>query len=156
MYTLSALFSNVCLISVGIAWLLAQILKIFTGYFSDNRFSITKLFCGTGGMPSSHSATVVALLVSSAIRYGFASFNVAVSFLLAIIVMSDAAGVRYAASQQARLLNQITEELFTKHTFNVPRLKEMLGHTRKEVLAGMVTGIIVAVIVIKLWAHFLR
>ena len=148
MYTLSAVFSNVCLISVGIAWLLAQILKIFTGYFSDNRFSITKLFCGTGGMPSSHSATVVALLVSSAIRYGFASFNVAVSFLLAIIVMSDAAGVRYETGKQATVINELVKEIFSGKATDVNQnLKTLIGHTPFQVFVGGLLGAAVALVV---------
>ena len=148
MYSFSSLFSNTCLISVGVAWLLAQIIKIFTGYFSDNHFSLSKLFCGTGGMPSSHSATVVALLVSSAIQYGFASFNVAVSFLLAIIVMSDATGVRYETGKQATVINELVKEIFSGKSTDINQnLKTLIGHTPFQVLVGGVLGAAVALVI---------
>lgn len=148
MYSLSALLSNTCLISVAIAWILAQIIKIFTGYFSENRFSITKFFCGTGGMPSSHSATVMALLVSSAIRYGFASFEVAISTLLAIIVMSDATGVRYETGKQATVINELVKEIFSGKATDINQnLKTLIGHTPFQVLVGGILGVIVALVV---------
>ena len=87
-----------------------------------------------------------------AVHCGIPCGLLALAICFAAITLFDAAGVRYAASQQAMLLNQITEELFSEHTFNVPRLKELLGHTRKEVLAGMVTGVVSGVAVVKiLW-----
>ena len=148
MYSFSALLSNSCLVSVGIAWLLAQIIKIFTGYFSENHFSISKFFCGTGGMPSSHSATVVALLVSSAIRYGFASFNVAVSFLLAIIVMSDATGVRYETGKQATVINELVKEIFSGKATDINQnLKTLIGHTPFQVFVGGILGAAVALVI---------
>ena len=64
------IFQNQCLLSVMISWLLAQIIKVFTGYFREETFSLGKFFSGTGGMPSSHSATVVSLFVSSVMVYG--------------------------------------------------------------------------------------
>ena len=67
MYSFQALISNYCLICVGVAWIMAQIIKVFTGYFSsDEKFSLTKFFCGTGGMPSSHTSTVIGLATAIA------------------------------------------------------------------------------------------
>lgn len=149
MYSFSSLISNYCLICVGIAWILAQIIKIFTGYFAgDEKFSITKFFCGTGGMPSSHSATVMALLVSAAIQYGFAHFNVAVSFLLAIIVMNDAMGVRYETGKQAKVINELVKEIFSGRSPDVNKnLKELVGHTPIQVFVGAFLGAAVPFIV---------
>ena len=62
--------------------------------------------------------------------------------------MFDAAGVRNAAGQQAKLLNQIVDEFLTDQHFNAPKMKELLGHTRLEVFAGLVTGVIVAIAVV--------
>lgn len=154
-YDFFTLFKSPWFWSPFLGWSTAQFIKLCIDFAHTKRIDFS-YFVSTGGMPSAHSAMVSALATSIGMTEGFGSpiFALAISF--AAVTMFDAAGVRYAASQQARLLNQITEELFTKHTFNVPRLKEMLGHTRKEVLAGMVTGITVAVIVIKLWAQFLR
>lgn len=145
MYNISEIAKNFCLINVGVAWILAQIIKIFTGYFaSDERFSLIKFFCGTGGMPSSHSATVMALLVSSVIEYGFASFNFAVSVLLAIIVMNDAMGVRYETGKQATVINQLVKEIFSGQSTNVNKnLKELVGHTPLQVFVGAILGAIV-------------
>lgn len=142
MYSFFALIQNFCLISVAVAWILAQIIKIFTGYFaSDEKFSLVKFLCGTGGMPSSHSATVMALLVSSAIEYGFASFNVAVSVLLAIIVMNDAMGVRYETGKQAKVINQLVKEIFSGQSADVNKnLKELVGHTPLQVFVGALLG----------------
>lgn len=148
MYSLSALLSNTCLISVAIAWILAQIIKIFTGYFSENHFSVTKFFCGTGGMPSSHSATVMALLVSGAIKYGFASFEVAIATLLAIIVMSDATGVRYETGKQATVINELVKEIFSGKATDINQnLKTLIGHTPFQVAVGGILGTVVALVI---------
>ena len=144
MYTFSSLIGNYSLVCVGAAWIVAQIIKIFTGYFVNNSFSITKFFCGTGGMPSSHSATVMALLVSSAIQYGFGSFQVAVSFLLAIIVMNDAMGVRYETGKQAKIINELVKEIFSGKSADVnANLKELIGHTPFQVLIGALLGALI-------------
>lgn len=142
MYTFSSLITNFPLVCVGSAWILAQIIKIFTGYFSsDEKFSLVKFLCGTGGMPSSHSATVMALLVASAIRYGFGSFQFAVSALLAIIVMNDAMGVRYETGKQAKVINQLVKEIFSGKSNDVNKnLKELVGHTPFQVLVGAIVG----------------
>ena len=148
MYGISALFQNYCLISIASSWLLAQIIKVFTGYFREENFDVRKFFCGTGGMPSSHSATVVALLVSSAIQYGFASFNVAVSFLLAIIVMSDATGVRYETGKQATVINELVKEIFSGKSTDINQnLKTLIGHTPFQVFIGGILGAAVALLI---------
>jgi len=144
MYTFSSLIGNYSLICVGVAWIVAQVIKLFTGYFVNNKFSVTKFFCGTGGMPSSHSATVMALLTSSAIQYGFGSFQVAVSFLLAIIVMNDAMGVRYETGKQAKVINELVKEIFSGKATDInANLKELIGHTPFQVLVGGVLGVAV-------------
>jgi acid phosphatase family membrane protein YuiD len=74
-----------------------------------------------------------------------------VASVVATITMFDAATVRRAAGLQARLLNKMTRQLFKEHRFSAKPLKEMLGHTRTEVLGGMVTGTIVAILVMLLW-----
>lgn len=133
-----------------IGWCTAQFIKLCIDFFHTKKIDLS-YFVSTGGMPSAHSALVSSLATAIGMTEGFGSPMFALALSFAAVTMFDAAGVRYAASQQAKLLNQITEELFTEHTFNVPRLKELLGHTRKEVLAGMVTGIVVAIVVLHLW-----
>lgn len=144
-----ALFKSLWIWSAFAGWMVAGFIKMAIGFAKTRRIDLYSLV-STGRMPSAHSALVSALATSLGMTEGFDSpiFALAVSF--AAITLFDAAGVRYAASQQAKLLNQITEELFSEHTFNVPRLKELLGHTRKEVLAGMVTGIVSGTVLVRL------
>ena len=138
-------FQNLCLLSVGIARLLAQIIKVFTGYFREEEFSLRKFLSGTGGMPSSHSATVVALFVSAVMNYGFGGYEAAASLLLAVIVMSDATGVRYETGKQAKVINTLIEELFSgKAKDPQANLKELIGHTPFQVLMGGLLGFAVA------------
>lgn len=143
MHSIQALLDNYCIISIACAWILAQIIKVFTGYFQQDDFSITKFFCGTGGMPSAHSATVMALVVSSAWEYGFASYTFAISVLLATIVMSDAMGVRLETGKQAVKINEILEafELLAPDKISEANLKEFVGHTPIQVIAGILLGI---------------
>ncbi|ERT07016.1 divergent PAP2 family protein [Lyngbya aestuarii BL J] len=99
----------------------------------------------TGGMPSSHSAFVSALATSVGQSIGWESPEFAIAVVFAFIVMYDATGVRQAAGQQARILNQIVDELFQEHPqFNEDRLKELLGHTPFQVIVGLTLGIAIS------------
>ena len=144
------MFGNFYLMSVACAWILAQIIKIFTGYFHDDHFNMRKFLFGTGGMPSSHSATVMSLVVASAIVNGAGSYQFAASSLLAIIVMSDAMGVRLETGEQAKMINKIVIELFEGKGDTNAHLKEIIGHTPFQVLMGALLGIIVPIF-LKLW-----
>ena len=143
MYSLKALFTNYWLLSAMSGWILAQIIKVFTGVFKQRKFSIAALLFGNGGMPSSHSASVTALAISCGLCYGFHSGYFAIALMFAIIVMGDAAGVRRETGEQAKILNLITKDLF-KHASpeEINRnLKELVGHTPVQVLAGITIGI---------------
>ena len=95
-------------------------------------------------MPSSHSALVCGLATAIAINDGAGSSAFVLSVVLAMVVMYDAAGIRRAASMQARILNQIIDELFQGHPISEVRLRELLGHTPIQVAAGAVLGIVMA------------
>ena len=140
------LITNYYLISAMAAWLLAQILKIFTGFFKEQKFTFKALFFGTGGMPSSHTATVAALSTACAIGQGFDSAIFAISVVLAIIVMIDATGVRRETGKQSRALNIIIEELFKSSDIKTldTHFKELIGHTPLQVVFGFITGVIAA------------
>ena len=138
------MLGNQILVSSVAGWVVAQLLKTIIDCSLNHGFSAERLV-GSGGMPSSHSSTVCALVVSSGICCGVSSSEFAVSFVLAAVVMYDAIGVR----QQAKLLNMILEQDFFKlnnHEFQ-KKLKEFVGHTPLQVLAGAVLGIIIAVLV---------
>ncbi|MCM1984263.1 divergent PAP2 family protein [Lyngbya confervoides] len=126
------------------ASLVAQVLKLLTDYVIHRKINF-RILVTTGGMPSSHSALVTALAVGVALSRGWESIEFAMASIFAIIVMYDAAGVRQAAGKQARILNQMIDELFQEHPeFNEQRLKELLGHTPMQVIMGSVLGVIIA------------
>jgi acid phosphatase family membrane protein YuiD len=139
----SEVFSNPIIVSAFWAWLIAQVLK-FTLYTVRERRVNLAYLATMGGMPSTHSATVAATATAAGMREGFGSSAFAIAFILAIVVMYDAAGVRRAAMIQARILNQIIDELFQGHPISETRLRELLGHTPLEVVAGALIGILVA------------
>ncbi len=141
-----AIWQNLALRSALIAWAIAQTLKGFTAIRPRGGFS-WKYFLGTGGMPSSHSAFVCGLAFAVGLQHGFESTDFAISFVLSMIVMYDAAGLRRAAGRQAAILNKLVEELFTKGELKHERLRELLGHSPFEVMAGAFIGILVALII---------
>lgn len=125
-----------------ISWAAAQIIKIITDII-ETRSLDPKLIFSSGGMPSSHSSFVVSAAVSVGFTEGFGSTFFAISFILAIVVMYDAAGVRRAAGKQAAALNKIIDNIGFKID---ERFKELLGHTPFEVAAGAGLGVLIAVI----------
>lgn len=144
----SDLWHNIALRSAVIAWAIAQTLKGFTAIRPRGGFS-WKHFLGTGGMPSSHSAFVSGLAVSIGCLHGYSSSEFAIAFVLSMIVMYDAAGLRRAAGRQAAILNKLMEELFSTGELKQERLRELLGHTPYEVFAGAFLGLVVALILCK-------
>jgi uncharacterized protein len=133
------------LFALSISNVLAQFIKIFIFAFNRKQFNLN-IFFATGGMPSSHSSTVVSMATSVGLINGFNSSIFAVAACFAFIVMYDAAGVRRAASNQARVLNQIIIQLFSKdNVLSADKLKEFLGHTPLQVFAGAGLGILISV-----------
>lgn len=132
------------LVTCIIAWFAAQLIKVIHTLVKNKKIDFRR-FIGSGGMPSSHSSFVTSLATAVGIEKGFAGTEFAIATVFAMVVMYDAAGVRRAAGQQAKILNQIVEEWeradFAKTD---KRLKELLGHTPKEVFAGGFLGIAVA------------
>lgn len=127
-------------------WLVAQVVKAICFFVSARKIDFG-FMVSTGGMPSAHSSLAAALCTSIALRLGTADPLFAVSLAFAVIVMFDAQSVRRAAGEQARILNQMLDELFKTHRFPHQRLVELLGHTEMEVLLGMLLGIVVALLV---------
>ena len=140
------LFKNVCYWSAFCSWLCAQFTKMLCGFYKTRRFDMHYLV-STGGMPSAHSAMVSGLATSVGLTAGFGSAVFAVAMAFAMLVMFDASTVRRAAGLQARLLNQMIEELFKEHRFSEKKLVELLGHTRLEVFLGMIMGILCAILI---------
>lgn len=137
---------NVCFWSAFFAWMTAQFTKMLCSFVKTRRLDFSYIV-STGGMPSAHSAMVSGLATAVGLTLGFVSPAFSISLGLALIVMFDASTVRRAAGLQARLLNEIVDELFKAHHLSERKLKELLGHTRLEVFMGMIVGILVALIV---------
>lgn len=141
------LFGNTIFVSAALGWLVAQVLKTIIHLIFTKEFVAERLV-GSGGMPSSHSATVCALATATYFEYSAASFEFAISAILAIIVMYDARGVRRETGIQAKLLNDIlkTFTAMGRNELNAyDKLKEFVGHTPLQVFAGAILGILIAV-----------
>ncbi|MBC6420695.1 MAG: divergent PAP2 family protein [Hormoscilla sp. SP5CHS1] len=138
--------NRVLLVSL-IACSIAQALKLVVDLVKNQKLNVRALVT-TGGMPSSHSTLVTALATEVGQQTGWESPDFAIATIFAIIVMYDAAGVRQAAGKQARILNQIIDQLFQeKPEFNEDRLKELLGHTPFQVIVGFMLGVGISFIV---------
>ncbi|MFZ8846536.1 MAG: divergent PAP2 family protein [Candidatus Hydrothermia bacterium] len=135
---------NKVLLTAIIGSLSAQILKLIINYINHKKLDFRILF-STGGMPSSHSASVMSLSMAVGFEEGFKSNLFAICLFFSFIVMYDAAGIRRAAGKQAEILNKIIEDLYAGRKTD-EKLKELLGHTPIEVLVGAIWGIIVALI----------
>ena len=140
------LLGNQLLVSAVLGWVVAQGLKTLIDFALNKSFNKERLV-GSGGMPSSHSATVCGLTTAAVIKYGVGSFEFAISFVLSMIVMYDAIGVRRETGKQAKLLKSILMENPLKLSAEVlqERLKEYVGHTPLQVVAGALLGVFLAI-----------
>ena len=142
MELLQELLSNQLIVCGLTGWATAQVLKTIIHALVTRQFDIRRIF-GDGGMPSGHSATVTAMATCAAIQYGLGSFEFAVTVMLAIIVMHDAMGVRRETGKQATIIIEMMEllEAMTKKDLPETKLKEVVGHTPLQVIAGSIIGI---------------
>jgi acid phosphatase family membrane protein YuiD len=137
------IFKNKILMTTIFAWFIAQSIKVLLGIIRQKKFDF-RWFVGTGGMPSSHATGASCLATATGLDYGFNSIYFALAASFAIVVMFDAQGVRRAAGKQARVLNKITEDIYWQGRINEDRLRELVGHTPVEVIAGFFLGIVIA------------
>jgi len=139
---LLGIFRNPFFIVSVSSWFVAQLVKTVLYAIDNKKLDWTRLF-GDGGMPSGHSATVTSLAMLSALTYGTDSFQFAVTSILAIIVCHDAMGVRLETGKQAVKINEILEvfELIHPDKISEANLKEFVGHTPIQVIAGILLGI---------------
>ena len=148
MQFIKELFSVNEILTVSIVgWFVAQVLKTIINFILLGKFQLERMW-GDGGMPSAHSATVCAMVIATARSEGFGSAIFAVAAVVAIITMHDAMGVRRETGEQAKVLNKMIEQWIDVTEKNAPflqnmHLKEMVGHTPLQVLAGFVVGCVV-------------
>jgi uncharacterized protein len=146
MQDIGDIFNNRVLLVALTACFMAQAIKLAVEIIKNRKLNV-QILVTTGGMPSAHSALVTALAAGVGQTVGWQSPEFALATVFAIIVMYDAAGVRQAAGKQARILNQMIDELFREHpNFNEDRLKELLGHTPFQVIAGSALGVTVSLL----------
>ena len=129
------LSANQILTASLLSWFVAQVLKTIINFILLGKFQLERMW-GDGGMPSAHSATVCAMAIF------------AVACVVAIITMHDAMGVRHETGEQAKVLNQMIAQWIDVSEKNAPflqnmHLKEMVGHTPLQVVAGVLLGSLV-------------
>ena len=136
------------LFSLVVSNVIAQVLKTIIFAIRNKKTDLRMLFT-TGGMPSSHSSSVTAMATTIGLIDGFDSTGFALACAFSIVVMYDSAGIRRSAGKQAAVLNRIINDIFVdeKHQMKEGRLKELLGHSPFEVIAGALLGILVAILV---------
>ena len=140
---MSDIAHNAILISAILAWVLAQFSKLLIVLLRERELQLGYM-TSAGGMPSSHSAIVVALATRIGMEEGVGSPAFAIAFVFAGVVLYDAAGIRRAVSVQARIINRMLEEVRDYQRFNEKRLLELLGHTPFEVFVGSLLVLLVA------------
>ena len=144
------IFSNPLINVAALCWLSAQLLKVFIDFLTNKKINMSRLH-GAGGMPSSHSALVCGVALCAFTTYGYQSPVFALAMVLAVIVMYDATGVRWAAGLHARAINDLVDYLTDSEDFGslqemIPELNESLGHRIIEVVCGALLGIVIALL----------
>lgn len=142
-------FNEILTVSL-LSWFVAQVLKTIINFVLLGRFQLERMW-GDGGMPSAHSATVTAMVIATARSEGIHSAIFAVAAVVAIITMHDAMGVRRETGEQAKVLNQMIDQWIEVSEKNAPflqnmHLKEMVGHTPLQVVAGVLVGVAVGLL----------
>lgn len=144
MHSVLGLFENRYILCAVTAWILAQALKIPTYYLVEHKVD-WKRFFESGGMPSSHTSTVLALTIMIGAYNGFDSALFAVSLAFSVVVMYDAMGVRRETGKQGAVINEILQKvLINGQPISDDEFKELVGHTPFEVAGGVVIGVLVA------------
>jgi len=137
------IYQNKILITTLSSWIIAQTVKVLIGVVMERKFDF-RWFVGTGGMPSSHTAGASCLATAIGLSFGFDSVHFALAASFAIVVMFDAQGVRRATGKQARILNKIMNDIYWQGKIGEGRLRELVGHTPIEVIAGFALGVAIA------------
>jgi acid phosphatase family membrane protein YuiD len=146
-----SLLDNYVLIAALIAWGIAQALKVPIEYLQTRSWN-WGLLVQAGGMPSSHSALIVAITHGIGLSVGFGTALYALSFAISMIVIYDATGIRRQAGKHAELINAMIKDLAAGNPLKQEQLREVLGHTQVEALGGILLGLIVAQLTWMLWA----
>jgi len=143
------LFDNAPFLSAALSFFLAQLLKPFINALFERRFA-WHLLVSTGGMPSSHTAGVIALVTSIGFTQGIGTVYFAIAATFAAVVIHDSMGIRREAGKQAEVINEwsrILSDIHREGQFTPENLKTMLGHSFSQVLGGTILGLIVGLLI---------
>jgi acid phosphatase family membrane protein YuiD len=147
---LQQIFSNQILITAFITWVLSGLMKVPIEYWETRQWNWA-LWFSSGGMPSQHSALVTSTMLGVGLYSGFNTPAFAIAFTLMIVVLYDAAGIRRQAGLQAAKINKLINEFFAGQPISESQLKEVLGHTPREVLAGAGFGLVFTLLIWLVW-----
>ena len=147
---LLALFQNRVLIAGLTAWFIAQIVKVPVEYLVSHRWNWA-LWFSTGGMPSSHSALITGTMLATGLYAGFDSPVFALAFAVSMVIVYDAAGVRRQAGFHAQKINLLINEIFSGQPISEETLKEVIGHSPRQVIVGVLLGFAVALVIWLFW-----
>ena len=136
-----------------LAIVFAQLIKFIIETIRFGRIRYTRLFNGSGGMPSTHTSFVTAITMCIGLQVGFDTPLFGLAFVIALIVCYDAIGVRWEAGQQANTINRLVGILdlhkgLQDEMDEFKKLKEEVGHKPQEVLGGVIVGILTAIILL--------
>ncbi len=144
------LFTNQVLAAAFLGWFFGQFLKVPFEYLVKHRWNWS-LWFSSGGMPSSHSSLMVATTLAIGLYDGFGTPLFALAVAISMVVIYDAAGVRRQAGFHAQKINIMFEELFQGRPIPPEHLKEVLGHTPRQVLGGIALGVVIALLLYWIW-----
>ncbi len=144
-------YSFFVLAAALIAWAIAQSIKVPVEYLQTRKWNWA-LLVQAGGMPSSHSALVVSAAHAIGLSVGFGSPLFALAFVISMVVIYDATGIRRQAGKHAELINAMINDLASGNPLKQEQLAEVLGHTPLEALGGIMLGLLVAQLTWLVWA----
>ncbi len=147
---MAQLLSNYALIAGLVAWGIAQIVKVPLEFLRTRTWNWA-LLLRAGGMPSSHSALVTGISYATGLFGGFDKPAFAISVALAMVVVYDATGIRRQAGKHAALINAMINDLASGHPLKEEQLREVLGHTPMQALAGAILGLVSAQLAWLIW-----
>jgi len=151
MEILKDILTNHLIIVPLVCWGISQIVKTIISVIVEKKFTPRQIF-KDGGMPSAHVATVISVAVMCGWTMGFGSPLFALAGVFSVVVIRDSVGVRFDTGVNARaikkLVSKINEDLPEESKVDIGKLKLEAGHTSLQVAAGVVVGIVVAILYI--------
>ena len=137
------LLRNTVLMCAATAWAVAQVIKTLIDWRLNRRLDLRRLY-SNGGMPSAHTAFVVALATIIALTEGIGTTSFALAFALSAVVINDAVGVRYQTGKQSVVINDILRQVLVEgKPLSDETLHELVGHTPTEAFFGAVIGLVI-------------